>query len=222
MYTEEETPERLEMWNSRVDYPARSCSIHKRDTCITMHYDKGFLLSLRKKTILRTIRITEDLDRLLRKDAETKDTNVNTLLNNMIRQYAEWDRYTETFGNVQLPSGFLRFLIETADEEKLYKQWPPLSSEILKAALLSWFGRVNEKNFFEFLSRTGKYSGLYSLENEANGRNYNLTFRHSLGTRWSTLLRELMSENVRNLLGVVPHAEASENSVVVSFTLPKT
>jgi hypothetical protein len=37
--------------------------------------------------ILRTIRIADGLDRLLRKEAETKGTNVNSLLNTMIKQY---------------------------------------------------------------------------------------------------------------------------------------
>jgi len=179
-------------------------------------------LSVRKKTILRTIRITDDLDRLLRKDAETKGTNVNTLLNTLIKRYAEMDRYSERFGHVRCPRTMFRFLIEAMDEEKLQKQMPQLGSEIVKAALLTWFGKVNEKIFLELLSRAGKYSGFFSFEHETDGRNYNLTFRHDLGTRWSTIVKEAASEAVTNMFGVVPRAETGENSVAVNFTLPET
>jgi hypothetical protein len=194
-----------------------STKIMSVELCVT----NGLLvLTARKRTVLRTIRITPELNNLLQKDAEAKGTNFNALLAAIIKKYAEWDRYAEKFGCVVSPRSFFRDLIEAAEEEKLRKHAGELFSGIFRAALLLWFGKVETKSYLEMLSLMSKYSGFFSQEVETDGRNYRMTFRHDLGERWSTFIRHGACEGVKSTLGIIPQSETSDNSVVVSFSLP--
>jgi len=55
------------------------------------------------RSTTRTIRISQQLDRLLEKDAASKRVSVNSLISYMITKYAEWDRYVESLSFVSIP-----------------------------------------------------------------------------------------------------------------------
>jgi biotin-(acetyl-CoA carboxylase) ligase len=55
----------------------------------------GINLAAGKKTLLRIIRITQELEDLLQKDAKLKRISVNALISSIMTKYAEWDRYRE-------------------------------------------------------------------------------------------------------------------------------
>jgi len=72
-----------------------------------------------KKTVLRTIRISKELDKLLEKDAKTHGSTVNALISSIMKKYAEWDRYTKMFPHLVIPARFFRSLIDLTDENAL-------------------------------------------------------------------------------------------------------
>ena len=53
-----------------------------------------------KRTVLKTIRITQELDNLLQKDAKAKGINVNSYINSIFTKHSEWDRFVEKFGGL--------------------------------------------------------------------------------------------------------------------------
>jgi hypothetical protein len=55
-----------------------------------------------KKTLLRTIRITHELEDILQRDAKFKRISVNALISSIMTKYAEWDRYRERFDAIVL------------------------------------------------------------------------------------------------------------------------
>ena len=48
-----------------------------------------------KKTVLRTIRIDEELDKVLGADSEAKSVSFNTLVTQILIKYADWDRFVD-------------------------------------------------------------------------------------------------------------------------------
>jgi hypothetical protein len=73
----------------------------------------------RKKTILRTIRIDKDLDDTLNKAAKENGVSENALISSILAKYVEWDRYSQKFGFVSLPSEALKAIIEATEPDKL-------------------------------------------------------------------------------------------------------
>ncbi|MDQ5870552.1 MAG: hypothetical protein M3530_12625, partial [Thermoproteota archaeon] len=72
-----------------------------------------------KKTVLKTIRMTQELDDILHKDSGTKKIGVNTLVSTIFTKYAEWDRFAEKYGFMYLSREFFNLVLQTVDVEKL-------------------------------------------------------------------------------------------------------
>jgi hypothetical protein len=72
-----------------------------------------------KKTILRTIRIDKDLDDTLDKAAKENGVSENALISSILAKYVEWDRYSQKFGFVSLPSEALKAIIKATEPDKL-------------------------------------------------------------------------------------------------------
>jgi hypothetical protein len=175
-----------------------------------------------QKTLLRTIRIRQDVDKILRTDAGTKGLSVNMLVSQIFDKYCEWDRYAERFGFITIASGTFRSILEEIDDEKLSRIAASLGAEVLKAVTLFWFKKVDLQTFLDTISLYAKYSGLQVHETKVDANEYTIVFRHALGRKWSTYLRHFMSHAIQEAVRVFPQSEISENSVVMSFRLPST
>jgi len=173
--------------------------------------------SREKKTVLRTIRITQKLDDLLNKDAQVKGIGVNALISTIMTKYTEWDRFTDKFGFISIAGGTFKSLLEAVDDEKLVDIAKELGSKMPKAVTLFWFKKMNLETFLKTISLFQTYSGLLTNEQEINESSCTITFHHNLGQKWSIFLRHFISQTVKNEFGIVPQAEASENSLVLSF-----
>lgn len=173
-----------------------------------------------QKTLLKTIRIRQDVDRILRIDANTKGLSVNMLVSQVLDKYCEWDRYAERFGFVTIASGTFRSILEEIDDEKLSRVAANLGAEMPKAVTLFWFKKVNLQTFLDTISLFARYSGLQVHETKIDAKEYAIAFRHALGRKWSTFLSHFMSHAIREAVRVFPQSEVSENSVVMSFRLP--
>jgi predicted HicB family RNase H-like nuclease len=49
----------------------------------------------KQKTTTRTLRFSEDLNKILDRDSKDKGVSTNSLISSILTKYAEWDRYTE-------------------------------------------------------------------------------------------------------------------------------
>ena len=55
------------------------------------------------KSTTRTIRIPQNLDKLIERDADNKRVSTNSLILSILAKYAEWDRYYELLQFVSIP-----------------------------------------------------------------------------------------------------------------------
>src|SRR5215218_10840804 len=73
----------------------------------------------RQKTVTRTIRIPSHLDAIIHKDSKEKRSTANALISSILTKYAEWDRYTESFGFISLPRSDLKIIMQSLDDETI-------------------------------------------------------------------------------------------------------
>jgi len=171
----------------------------------------------RKKTVLRTVRLYQELDSILRDDAEASGLTVNTLINRILTKYAEWDRYTERFGFVSFARRTFKSILEEIDECKVEEIATKTGSSALKAVTLFWFKELNAETLLNTLSNYCKYSGLGVSEIKVDGAQCTMTFRHDLGRKYSIYLKNAVSQFVKTALGTVPETETTDDLVVIHF-----
>lgn len=168
---------------------------------------------------MRTIRVTEDLDRLLQKDAKEKRTSVNALVVGMFEKYAEWDRFTAKFGFASCSKAFLKALIDSTSEEELVKRAKDLGDRQPKEFVYLWFKRLDADGFQRFISLISKYASLFQGDVEIDGRILTFNARHEYGEKWSKFLESFFGQAARSF-GFVPHLEHTKEHVMLRVQIP--
>jgi hypothetical protein len=174
---------------------------------------------LTKKTVLRTIRIPEELDAILEMDAKEERMTVGGLIGSIFTKYAEWDRHAKKFGMVTLSDTLLISMLEVIDDAKLDELGAQLGAELPRGVMQFWFKKVNIEAFLGWMSLFSKYGGTIEYEIGVDGKEYVLSAHHQFGHKWSRFLAHFLQSAIRTNLGVVPKLETSEGAVVASFTL---
>jgi hypothetical protein len=173
--------------------------------------------SKKRKSVLRTIRITEDQDEVLRKDSKSSGLYVNALLSTIITKYVEWDRFSDRFGSVSFSKEVFKSLIESTDEKKLRDTAKDLGSRIPKETLLFWRKKLSIDSFLSFLFLVAKYQKTAEYEVETREGETIITARHEFGERWSMWLKTFLDETLRNSFGIQAQFDVSKSFVVATF-----
>jgi hypothetical protein len=173
------------------------------------------------RSTTRTIRISQQLDRLLEKDAASKRVSVNSLISYMITKYAEWDRYVESLSFVSIPPDGLRLIIGSLDDEKVKEIGQQIGSRHLQEFMMLWFKKVSLDSFFDGLTVFCRYSGMAKYDmDKIDGREYVIMMHHDLGRKWSIFMQHIIEEGMKKTLDIVPKVDITESSVVFRFFNP--
>jgi hypothetical protein len=174
----------------------------------------------KRKAVLRTIRLTQELDDVLQKDAQAKGISFNAFINGLMMKYVEWDRYLNKFSFISIASETFRSILNVVDDKELENIAKDLGSEMPKAVTMFWFKKLNLETLLNGAALFGKYSGLHTNEIEFNEGKCIATFHHNLGEKWSTFFRHFISQFLNSTVGIVPQTDVTSNLVVVSFRVP--
>ncbi len=171
----------------------------------------------RKPTLLKTIRISENIDTLLKKDAASKKTTTNALIQAVLTKYLEWDRFAERYGFISMSHDTFRTILEKIDEEKLLEASRELGGRVPKDILLFWYGKSGVSGFLKYLSLLSDYATFADFEIARDGPKYIVTAHHGFGPKWSSYLSSFLEVGLKSTTGLVGETEVSRNSVVLSF-----
>ena len=157
----------------------------------------------KKKTRLRTVRVTADLDETLQKDAEERKVSVNALIGSVFTKYAEWDRFADKLGFVASSPYLLREVMAMLSEAQVAELGTALGKRLPGELARFWFKKVNHETLIGLVSLYCTYGGAGEYELETNGKEYTVVVHHNLGRNWSLYLRHLMGSAFQSL-GVAP------------------
>jgi hypothetical protein len=163
--------------------------------------------------------MTDDVDRILERDAAEKGIPVGTLLSTILRKYADWDRLTEKYGFVSLPNTVFKSLLEEVDAEEIARIGKE-AGKGFKERLLFWFKEANLESLIALILITYRYSGLARCEYQRFGDDYVITLKHELGRKWSIYTRELLRTALIEILAKTSEAEITDSSVIIRFSAP--
>lgn len=181
---------------------------------------QGQMKSKENKTVLKTIRLTDKLERILQNDAKIRKVNVGTLLSSLVTKYAEWDRFTEKYGFVSMPREAMKLIIDLVDIDKLkdaakryYGAGGPIEFLTFRSK------KIDLESVLEHISSACKYAGSAELDIGMEGRNHVITIHHSLGQKWSEILAFIWADGlIKNKLGLSTRNEINNNSLVIRFS----
>ena len=170
-----------------------------------------------KKTVVRAIRITEELDGILRQEADSKNINVSSLIQSIFTRHVEWDRYTEKFVYYAIPSGRFKTLVEATDEKPILGTDSDSLAKEMKAFSLFWFKEFTADTFLRSIALNSKYGRHYDCQISKNGKEATVSIHHTLGKKWSSILSN-QYRGALKMLGITPEFDSiTEESIVFRF-----
>jgi hypothetical protein len=175
----------------------------------------------RKKTILRTIRLSEEVDSLLERDARDQGISTNALVGKIMTRYMEWDRVVEKLDFVSFSNTFFVALINEVSDEKIQEMASQEAIRQIKNQAMWDFGKTDFDVLLKTILLRGKYgiASHISVENWGEG-NYVITLHHRWGPKGVVFFRSFFNSFLRSELGVQPTIDVADNVLAISFHKP--
>ena len=175
----------------------------------------------KKKTVLRTIRISEDVDDLLEKDALEKNISANSLISKIMTQYVEWDRVVGKIGTSSVSPALFKALANEVSDEKLEIIARDVAAKEVTNIAMWAFGKTEFDSLIKALFLVSKYSisAPLSIEIKVDSR-YVITLHHDWGSKGVVFFKSFLGNFVRNELGMQPIISVAKDIVTASFSKP--
>ena len=171
----------------------------------------------KNRTVPKSFRIDEPALQAIDKDAESQNVSLNTLVNQIFKQYADYDRFARKISTVKLSSSTFRGLLSALDADKVIEVAKTSGSGVPQAFATAKSGRVDMKALLDHLRYLATYAHLYEMSEMVDAQAHNLTLIHDFGLNWSIFLVHYVTA-MFGLIGVTPKIEMSDRSV--SLTVP--
>jgi hypothetical protein len=171
----------------------------------------------RRKTVLRTVRISESSAHSLENEAVDESTTVNALINSIIRRHFEWDKKAEETGFTSIHRSVLKAIIEELDDEALLRIGRDVVPGWFKDMAEYWFQDSSPDRILDTINLRFKFNPLMRVRITREGDKYTVVLRHDLGPKWSILAEGAARELTRKYFHVEAQISRGESVVTGRF-----
>lgn len=170
----------------------------------------------RSKTVPKSFRIDESALRAVEDEAMTLNVSPNTLVNQILKQYAEFDRFARKINTVKISSAPFRGLLSAADVHQLIEVAKTAGSSIPQAFATAKSGRTDTESLIGHIRSLAIYAQLFEFSETIDAHGHVVTLIHDFGLNWSIFLVHYLTSMFAQI-GLSPKFEMSDRSVI--FTL---
>ena len=173
----------------------------------------------RSRTVPKSFRIDESALQAVEAEAHALNVSPNTLVNQILKQYAEFDRFARKINTVKISSAPFRGILSSADVDQLIEIAKTAGSSIPQAFATAKEGRVGLSSLIGHIRSLAVYAQLFEFSETTDSHDQVVTLIHDFGLNWSIFLVHYITAMFAQI-GVSPKIEMSDRSV--SFTLSVT
>jgi hypothetical protein len=186
-----------------------------------------------RKTRSVTFRIDASVIDELQTESDNREISLNVMVNQVLKRYAEWDRYENKIGMMPVPKVILSSLVDkcvTMAKQAGVKDLDTYRSEITRQAAKIAFDLMKDSvlymkkqyNLWVVLSVLEEYmkvSGIKADHKIEGSRKHIFVIQHELGENWSLFTKELLRLIFENLANVKAEISITPNTTVAEVVL---
>lgn len=186
-----------------------------------------------KKTRSVTFRLDASVIDELQTEANTREISLNVLVNQVLKRYAEWDRFESKIGMMPVPKIMLSTLIDKSisvarnsgikDVERyrddIIKQAAQIAFDLMKDAVLYMKRHYSLWVVLAVLEEYMKVSGINADHKLEGSRKHVFVIQHELGENWSLFTKELLALIFQNLANVRADISITSNTTIAEVVL---
>jgi len=172
----------------------------------------------RAKTAAKSFRLDEAALVAVEREAVSQNVTPNTLVNQLLKQFAEFDRFARRINTIKLTSSIFRDLLATTNTDGVIGVAKTAGSSIPQAFVAAKSGKADIVSLMDHVRSLATYAHLYEYSESVDSRSFVATLIHDFGLNWSIFLVHYFTAMFEQI-GVSPDVEMSDRSVI--FTLPQ-
>jgi hypothetical protein len=144
---------------------------------------------MRAKTATASFRLDESALNALQEDAKKQSVSVNTLLNQLVLTYAQYDRPMKRFHMVKVPASTFKHLLEAATTDTASAAGHATGDDVPKTYIRARWGELTVENALTYLRITADHTNLFEYSEVVRDGRVNVTLSHDFGAKGSLFLR---------------------------------
>ncbi len=170
----------------------------------------------RKKTITITFRLDESVIVTLRGESEHSHTSLNTLANQILQRYIEWDIYEHKVGFISLSRPVAAALFRNMSKQEIIEMATGLGRTATSDAVLFMKKKMDLDSFLAWFETCMRHSSI-EISHKVNGDINTYILKHDLGENYSLFEKTLLELIFRDVLG--KHlVDCSFSDTILSFS----
>lgn len=160
-----------------------------------------------KRTITMTFRIDERIMEVLKSESEKKEISLNTLMNQILKHYVEWQMYEPKVGMISIARPIASALFDSMSETEIVELAHKVGKNAVHDIALFMKGRVDLPSFMSWFEARMKSSSIEFSHTKLENERHSYVMRHDLGYNWSlyhkTLLELIFNESLKKRADIV-------------------
>ncbi|MBI3638775.1 MAG: hypothetical protein HY223_00485 [Thaumarchaeota archaeon] len=164
-----------------------------------------------------SFRIEKNHLKQLNSEAKQNNTSLNTLVNQIIRQYLEWYSISSKIGVIPVYKRTLSMILEKLDMSDLTEIARTVVNKHFENAILMFKGEFTLRAGIETYESWIKVAG-FPYKHEIDGYQHSFIIQHDVGNSFSIYQKEFL-ENLFHLFKMKPEINISDNHISFKFNL---
>ena len=125
---------------------------------------------------------------MLREEARYQNMSLNTLVNQLVLNYANFGRYTKRVPVLVLSRDTVNELISPLTEEEIAKAGQSSAKDIPKEWMMLADGKVTVNSVIHFIHNLSSYTNWFEYTEKTEGEHWTITLDHEMGRKWSLFI----------------------------------
>ncbi len=167
---------------------------------------------MRPKTSTASFRLDESALNAIQEDARKQNVSVNTLLNQLVLAYANYDRPMKRFHMIKVPASSFKHILEAAINEAVIEAGNLAGKDVPNTYIRAKWGELTVENALSYLKTTADYTNLFEYSEVVRAGKVNVTLTHDFGPKGSLFLQRYV-QAIFEPLGKPPRFLPDENAV---------
>ena len=138
--------------------------------------------------------------RALQEDAKRQNISLNTIANQILLAYAEYDRHIRRHGMLKLSHTAFAAVLNAATDDAIFEAGRSAGAGVFPSLMLSAMGELTTSGALEWLKRLGTYSNIADYSEISHGGRVSVTMNHDLGPKGGLFLAGYL-ESLFGLVG---------------------
>ena len=170
-----------------------------------------------KKTSTITFRLDDLTINKLRDLSKVKEVSTNTLVNQALRKFIDWDVYVPRSGFVSMTKPVLKKIFEKLDDKFVVEIASKIGKSEIEDIVLFMRGKIDLESFLSWYE-TMMLNSSVQTSHMIDGNIHSIVLKHDLGRKWALYQTTILELVFRKVLHKNVELEHDQNTIRLVFT----